>query len=93
MSQILIFLEKIKNHADLMSYGYFFYSTVRSKKKCPSLIFEYLQKLQELALDIYGAFTQTLEVFADIILMVEISILVEISTINPQLKGSKSAGK
>ena len=66
---------------------------MRSKKKCPSLIFEYLQKLQELALDIYGAFTQTLEVFADIIFMVEISILVEISTTNPQLKGSKSAGK
>ena len=75
------------------TFEIFLVATVRSIKKCPSLIFEYLQKLQELALDIYGAFTQTLEVFADIIFMVEISILVEISTINSQLKGSKSAGK
>ena len=71
----------------------YFQSYCEVEKKCPSLIFEYLQKLQELALDIYGAFTQTFEVFADIIFMVEISILVEISTTNPQLKGSKSAGK
>ena len=32
MSQILIFLEKIKNHADLMSYGCFFYSNVHVPK-------------------------------------------------------------
>ena len=32
MSQILIFLEKIKNHADLMSYGCFFYYNVHVPK-------------------------------------------------------------
>ena len=35
-------------------------NTVRLKKKRPNLIFGYFQKLYELALDIYGAFTRTL---------------------------------
>ena len=55
-------------------------------KKSPYMNFGYLQKLYELALeDLYERY----KFFVDIIFIVEISILVEISTINPQLKGQK----
>ena len=54
--------EKNQRHVVLREHNVMkcLFSTVRLKKKRYNLIFGYFQKLYELALDIYGAFTRTL---------------------------------